>query len=99
MTLAGEMTSCNLSSNMAAGFRSYVWDPCLIVSQIVAVQCVFYLFLAFWVVLVDVWTGSTLSLRQFFHYEVCLQRLLIHIISLFPNCDLVRISVTVQPFS
>lgn len=55
---------------MAAGFRSYVWDPCLIVSQIVAVQCVFYLFLAFWVVLVDVWTGSTRSLGQFFHYEV-----------------------------
>ncbi|XP_078365074.1 protein SYS1 homolog [Oculina patagonica] len=54
---------------MAAGFRSYVWDPCLIVSQIVAVQCVFYLFLAFWVVLVDMWTGSTRSLGQFFYYE------------------------------
>lgn len=58
-----------LSSNMAAGFRSYVWDPCLIISQIIAVQCVFYLFLAFWVILVDVSTGSTRSLGQFFHYE------------------------------
>ena len=51
---------------MAAGFRSYVWDPCLIISQIVAVQCVFYLFLAFWILLVDFWTGSTRSLDQFF---------------------------------
>lgn len=51
---------------MAAGFRSYVWDPCLIISQIAAIQCVFYLFLAFWILLVDFWTGSTRSLDQFF---------------------------------
>ncbi|XP_073234301.1 protein SYS1 homolog [Porites lutea] len=51
---------------MAAGFRSYVWDPCLIISQIVAVQCVFYIFLALWILLVDFWTGSTRSLDQFF---------------------------------
>ncbi|XP_067052235.1 protein SYS1 homolog [Acropora muricata] len=51
---------------MAAGFRSNVWDPCLIISQIVAVQCIFYLFLAFWVLLVDLWTGSMRSLDQFF---------------------------------
>ncbi|XP_068721637.1 protein SYS1 homolog isoform X1 [Montipora capricornis] len=51
---------------MAAGFRSYVWDPSLIISQIAAIQCVFYLFLAFWILLVDFWTGSTRSLDQFF---------------------------------
>ena len=55
---------------MAAGFRSNVWDPCLIISQIVAVQCIFYLFLAFWVLLVDLWTGSMRSLDQFFRPRV-----------------------------
>lgn len=55
---------------MAAGFRSYVWDPCLIISQIVAVQCVYYLFLAFWVVFVDFSTGNSRSLDQFFSEEV-----------------------------
>ena len=55
---------------MAAGFRSYVWDPCLIISQIVAVQCVFYIFLALWILLVDFWTGSTRSLDQFFRAKV-----------------------------
>ncbi|XP_027046579.1 protein SYS1 homolog [Pocillopora verrucosa] len=54
---------------MAAGFRSYVWDPCLIISQIVAVQCVYYLFLAFWVVFVDFSTGNSRSLDQFFSEE------------------------------
>lgn len=47
-----------------------MWDPCLIISQIVAVQCVFYLFLAFWILLVDFWTGSARSLDQFFRPKV-----------------------------
>ncbi|PFX32307.1 protein SYS1 homolog [Stylophora pistillata] len=54
---------------MAAGFRSYVWDPCLIISQIVAVQSVYYVFLAFWVAFVDFSTGNSRSLDQFFSEE------------------------------
>ena len=29
-------------SNMTGRFRSYVWDPILIISQIISLQCVFY---------------------------------------------------------
>ena len=65
-----DASSISNSLNMAAGFRSYVWDPCLIISQIVAVQCVYYLFLAFWVVFVDFSTGNSRSLDQFFSEEV-----------------------------
>lgn len=47
-----------------------MWDPCLIISQIVAVQCVFYISLAVWVIFVDFWTGSPRSLDQFFKPSV-----------------------------
>lgn len=35
-------TSNNGLKKMGGRFRSYVWDPALIISQIIALQCVFY---------------------------------------------------------
>lgn len=71
---------------MAAGFRSYVWDPSLIISQIIAIQCVYYIFLSFWVVLVDFWTGNTRSLDQFFSEEVKCQIVGSLVIFIFLSC-------------
>ncbi|EDO40540.1 predicted protein [Nematostella vectensis] len=54
---------------MAAGFRTNVWDPVLIISQIIAIQCTFYISLGVWVLIVDYWSGSIHSLDQFFAYK------------------------------
>ncbi|XP_031555773.1 protein SYS1 homolog [Actinia tenebrosa] len=50
-------------------FRTYVWDPVLIISQIIALQCTYYLSLGFLVYLVDYWSSSMRSLDQFFNYK------------------------------
>eukprot|EP00794_Sanderia_malayensis_P018866 gene18866-20766_t len=47
-------------------FRSYVWDPILIISQIIAVQFTFYLFLGFWLFGLDNISGRSLVLSQLF---------------------------------
>ncbi|KXJ24310.1 Protein SYS1-like [Exaiptasia diaphana] len=52
-----------------ASFRTYVWDPVLIISQIISLQASFYLFLGIWVLTIDHWSGSILTLDQFFSYK------------------------------
>ncbi|KAG9353382.1 hypothetical protein JZ751_017977 [Albula glossodonta] len=38
---------------MASHFRSYIWDPVLIISQILLMQCIYYSFLGLWLAGVD----------------------------------------------
>lgn len=58
------------ASGMASQFRSYVWDPVLILSQIVLMQGVYYSSLGLWLALVDSLVQSSPSLDQMFSYEV-----------------------------
>lgn len=55
---------------MASHFRSYVWDPVLIISQIVLMQCIYYSFLGLWMAGVDSLVQSSRSLDQIFSYQV-----------------------------
>ncbi|KAH0619099.1 hypothetical protein JD844_018765 [Phrynosoma platyrhinos] len=55
---------------MAPQFRSYVWDPALILSQIVLMQAVYYSSLGLWLALVDSLVQNSPSLDQIFSYEV-----------------------------
>lgn len=54
---------------MAGQFRSSVWDPVLIVAQIITLQCVFYVGLGLWVCMMDFIAGTNCSLEQLFSYE------------------------------
>ncbi|XP_064466752.1 protein SYS1 homolog [Ornithodoros turicata] len=54
---------------MAGHFRYSVWDPLLIVAQILTLQSIFYLGLGFWICFFDTVTGQFLSLDQVFAYE------------------------------
>lgn len=53
-----------------ASFRSNVFDPVLVVSQIVAMQCCFYVSMGFWLVLANAVAGISYSVDQFFDYHV-----------------------------
>uniref|UniRef100_A0A8D0GGW8 Protein SYS1 homolog n=1 Tax=Sphenodon punctatus TaxID=8508 RepID=A0A8D0GGW8_SPHPU len=55
---------------MAGQFRSYVWDPVLILSQIVLMQAVYYSSLGLLLALVDSLVQNTPSLDQVFSYEI-----------------------------
>ncbi|XP_061293710.1 protein SYS1 homolog isoform X2 [Bos indicus] len=55
---------------MAGQFRSYVWDPLLILSQIVLMQTVYYGSLGLWLALVDGLVHSSPSLDQVFDAEI-----------------------------
>lgn len=55
---------------MAGQFRSYVWDPLLILSQIVLMQTVYYGSLGLWLALVDALVRSSPSLDQMFDAEI-----------------------------
>lgn len=59
-----------LRAGMAGQFRSYVWDPVLIVSQIVLMQNVYYGSLGLWLALVDWLLRGSPSLDQMFNAEV-----------------------------
>lgn len=54
---------------MAGQFRYTVWDPWMIISQILTLQAVFYVSLGLWISLFDVATGSNKSLDQIFKYQ------------------------------
>ncbi|KAJ6661128.1 hypothetical protein lerEdw1_016929 [Lerista edwardsae] len=58
------------SAGMASQFRSYVWDPVLILSQIVLLQAIYYSSLGLWLALVDSLVQSSPFLDQIFSYEV-----------------------------
>nr|CAD7399116.1 unnamed protein product [Timema cristinae] len=51
-------------------FRNTSWDPFLIISQIVAMQCVMYFGLGLWMFLLDLFAGSSRSLDHLFKYQV-----------------------------
>ncbi|XP_002164093.2 protein SYS1 homolog [Hydra vulgaris] len=52
---------------MALGqFRSYVWDPILIISQIIAVQSIFYLFLGIWFFCIYNFIGQQVLVQHLF---------------------------------
>ena len=55
---------------MAMGFRSNIFDPILIASQIVALQSCFYVTMGLWLVLADLIAGIELSVDQLFDYRV-----------------------------
>ncbi|XP_059117859.1 protein SYS1 homolog isoform X3 [Peromyscus eremicus] len=57
-------------AGMAGQFRSYVWDPLLILSQIVLMQTVYYGSLGLWLALVDALVRSSPSLDQMFDAEI-----------------------------
>ena len=55
---------------MAAGFRGNVFDPALIVAQIVAMQSCFYISLGLWMFVADRFGGIETSLAQIFDFHV-----------------------------
>lgn len=55
---------------MAAQFRTNLWDPVLIISQIIASQCTYYVGLGVWILIFDFWMGSVHSLYQIFSDKV-----------------------------
>ena len=55
---------------MAAGqFRSYTWDPILLISQMIAMQTTFYLTLGIWLQAVDTLVGRHISLQDIFGFK------------------------------
>lgn len=54
---------------MGGQFRSYKWDPVYIVSQIISMQCIFYVGLGLWIFIISLSTKSYVSLEQIFGYE------------------------------
>ncbi|BES87515.1 Integral membrane protein S linking to the trans Golgi network [Nesidiocoris tenuis] len=56
-------------SKLSGQFRNTAWDPILIVSQIVAVQSVFYLTLGVWLLALDFVVGTSRSLDHVFKYQ------------------------------
>ncbi len=62
-----------ISCEMGSHFRSYVWDPILIISQIILMQCIYYSFLGLWLAGVDGLVQTSRSLDQIFSYEVTVQ--------------------------
>ncbi|KAL5022143.1 hypothetical protein ScPMuIL_001298 [Solemya velum] len=51
---------------MPGQFRSNVWDPLLIIAQIISLQCQFYITLGAWVYILDLIGRFDLSLEQMF---------------------------------
>ncbi|XP_039250309.2 protein SYS1 homolog [Styela clava] len=56
-------------SKMAGRFRSYVWDPMLIISQMIALQCIFYLTLGLITAGFLAMAGYYPSLRYIFDWQ------------------------------
>ncbi|XP_072169337.1 protein SYS1 homolog [Diadema setosum] len=54
---------------MGASFRSYVWDPLLLIAQILAMQSVFYVCFGLWLILIDYILDHPKSLNQVFGYD------------------------------
>lgn len=55
---------------MSGSFRNTQWDPALIISQIIAVQCIVYLSLGIIMAVLDLLTGDSNSLEHLFEYHV-----------------------------
>jgi len=50
-------------------FYTTVWDPRLIIYQIIAVQCLYYILLGLFLFVLDMFIGHTLTLDQIFGYN------------------------------
>lgn len=72
-----------------AGFRYSVWDPPLIISQIITLQCTFYagLGVIFW--FIDILFQQSLSLEQLFSYGA------VHLKSVIGLCTVIAYLVNV----
>lgn len=59
---------------MAGGgsFRYTKWDPFLILSQMSALQCIYYVSLGIWIFFFDILSGTPRSLDQIFKYQTLL---------------------------
>ncbi|KAM4771687.1 protein SYS1 homolog isoform 1-T3 [Rhinophrynus dorsalis] len=55
---------------MAGQFRSYKWDPILIISQIALMQLIYYSCLGLWLGALDLLIHYSPSLDQIFNYEI-----------------------------
>ncbi len=55
---------------MAGTFRYTVWDPFMILCQMVTLQCAFYVSLGLWIFFFDVVAGMPRSLDHIFKYKV-----------------------------
>lgn len=55
---------------LTGSFRYTQWDPCLIISQIVAMQFVLYLTLSLLMAIMQDLTSSTRTLDHLFEYHV-----------------------------
>ena len=53
-----------------ASFRSYVWDPILLVSQMITMQCLFYVSLGLWLYVIDSVMGLEKSIHQILDHVV-----------------------------
>jgi hypothetical protein len=53
-----------------SGFRNQKWDPWLILSQIIAVQTIYYFGLGFWVFFITLTLSRVPTLDYLFSYEV-----------------------------
>lgn len=56
-------------SKLTGQFRNTAWDPTLIISQIIALQSVYYLTLGVWLVALDFIVGTSRSLDHIFKYQ------------------------------
>lgn len=57
---------------LTGSFRYTQWDPCLLTSQIVAIQFIMYLSLCILVAIMQDITGAARTLDHIFEYHVCL---------------------------
>ena len=55
---------------MPGQFRSNVWDPVLILCQIIAMQCQFYVTLGLWVYILNFICGYDTTIDQLFKQAV-----------------------------
>ncbi|CAI9716660.1 protein SYS1 homolog [Octopus vulgaris] len=56
-------------TNMHGQFRSSVWDPVLIIAQIITMQCIFYTSAGFWLYLTSYITNFDRHISQFFTHS------------------------------
>ena len=66
-------------------FRSSVWDPVLIIAQIVSMQCIFYVGFGCWIVLVNYIGGLPLAIDQIFNYQVTSCKFILLFISFYSD--------------
>lgn len=56
---------------MTGSFRVTIWDPPLIISQIIAIQCIMYVSLGLWIILLlHLIAGHPISIDYIFKYQV-----------------------------